>query len=114
MLLLSSAMWCGPCQQEAPDIQRIYQRYKDQGFIVITLLGEDMSGRTPAQSDLADWANSFGLTHPVVADANWNVTSRYLRSASFSIPTMTLLGAGPEVILRDTWVSESQIVNNLP
>jgi peroxiredoxin len=114
VLLLSSAMWCGPCQQEAPDMQALYQEYEDRGFIVITLLGEDMSGRTPDQGDLQDWADMAGITHPVVADANWNVTARYLRSSSFSIPTMSLLGEGAEVLERDTWVSETTVRNNLP
>lgn len=114
VLLLSSAMWCGPCQDEAPDMQRTYQQYEDQGFLVITLLGEDLSGRAPNQADLQDWANSFGLTHPVLSDGGWNVTGRFLRSQSFSIPTMTLIGEGSEVLLRDTWVSDTQIRNNLP
>lgn len=114
VLLLSSAMWCGPCQQEAPDMQQLYREYEDRGFIVITLLGEDLSGRAPGQSDLQGWADAFGLTHPVVADANWGVTARFLRSSSFSIPTMSLLGAGAEVLARDTWVSETEIRNHLP
>ncbi|MCA9489153.1 MAG: TlpA family protein disulfide reductase [Myxococcales bacterium] len=114
VLLLSSAMWCGPCQDEARDMAELYREYEDQGFLVITLLGENEFGGVPSQRNLAQWADAFGIDHPVVADRNWQVTSRYLRSASFSIPTMHLIGVGAEVLARDTWVGEAQIRNNLP
>ncbi|MCB9687632.1 MAG: TlpA family protein disulfide reductase [Alphaproteobacteria bacterium] len=114
VLLLSSAMWCGPCQDEASDMADLYREYEDQGFLVITLLGENEFGGVPTQRNLQQWADAFGIDHPVVADRNWQVTSRYLRSASFSIPTMHLIGVGAEVLARDTWVGEAQIRNNLP
>ena len=33
------ATWCGPCQEELPDLIALHQKYKDKGF---TVLGVDM------------------------------------------------------------------------
>ncbi|GBC83670.1 Thiol-disulfide oxidoreductase ResA [bacterium HR11] len=29
------ASWCGPCKEEMPDLQRLYDRWKDRGLVVI-------------------------------------------------------------------------------
>ncbi|MCS7312212.1 MAG: TlpA family protein disulfide reductase [Acidobacteria bacterium] len=29
------ASWCGPCKEEMPDLQRLYDRWKEQGLVVI-------------------------------------------------------------------------------
>ena len=99
---------------EAPDLEDLYQTYVDQGFIVITLLSEDMSGATTDQADLEEWANQFGLTHPVVSDANYEVTTRFVDGGTIGLPSMTLLQAGAEVRYRDTWVGDSEVQANLP
>ncbi len=114
VLLVSSAMWCGPCQQEASGLADLYDYYDSQGLMVITLLGENEYGSTPSQSDLQNWAYSFGIAHPVVADSNWLITSRFVSSSSIALPTMHLVGEGSEVLIRDSWISESQIVSALP
>lgn len=81
---------------------------------MITLLGENISGRTPSVEDLADWADTFGLHHPVVADPNWQVTARFVDGYSIALPSMQQLAAGMEILRRDTQVSESQIRGALP
>lgn len=27
--------WCGPCVKEMPDLEKLYQNYKDQGFVIL-------------------------------------------------------------------------------
>ncbi len=49
---------------EAGGLQDLYETYKDQGFMMITAL----DGSEPA--DLLDWADEYGLTHPVVGDGS--------------------------------------------
>jgi peroxiredoxin len=37
------ATWCGPCMEEMPAMERLWQRYKDQGLVVVAL-SMDSSG----------------------------------------------------------------------
>ena len=27
--------WCGPCTEEMPDLEELYEKYKDQGFVIL-------------------------------------------------------------------------------
>lgn len=47
---------------EAGGLQLLWEQYRDDGFMMITAL----DGSEPA--DLLDWAEEYGLTHPVVGD----------------------------------------------
>jgi peroxiredoxin len=66
-----SADWCGPCRNEAPFLQVIYNEYKDRGFQVITLL---ISGST------AEWAQTYNLTFPVLDDSSKSIYYQYVEN----------------------------------
>ncbi len=36
------ATWCGPCRREMPDLERLYQSRKDQGFVIFGISTEDV------------------------------------------------------------------------
>ena len=63
-----------------------------------------------------DWADSFGITHPVVKDPGFNVTLRYIQTTggSFGIPSMTLLQDGAEIVITDGYVDEGTVQSYLP
>ena len=105
VLLVSSATWCGPCNAEAPEVGGWYESYADDGLMVITLLTENMGGSAPSTDDLLDWQDSHGLTHPVVADVDWEITGAFVGSASIGVPTMHLLSPGGIVEMADDHVS---------
>ncbi|MEZ5043544.1 MAG: TlpA disulfide reductase family protein [Saprospiraceae bacterium] len=47
------ASWCGPCRRENPNVVKVYEKYKDQGFTVfsVSLDGVDSRSRNSVQSD---------------------------------------------------------------
>lgn len=65
------ATWCGPCREEMPHLEALYQRYSDLGF---TLLGvnveEDSSG---ADEFLSETPVSF----PILFDPGNQVSELY-------------------------------------
>lgn len=51
------ASWCGPCRRENPNVVKVYEKYKDQGFTIfsVSLDGPDArktAGMTPAQIEV--------------------------------------------------------------
>ena len=77
-------------------------------------MAENLSGATPSQSELLDWANSFGLSHPVVADPGFGFTTGFIDGSSIGLPSMHIIAAGGEVVERDIWASESDVQRYLP
>ena len=35
------ATWCPPCRKEMPDLNALYQRFKDQGFVILAISDEE-------------------------------------------------------------------------
>ena len=102
---------------EAASLEALYQEYKDDGFVVISLLAENNSGSTPSQSDLEDWADNYGSNHPLVADDGWSTTYAYASGSSIYLPTTHLIGPGAEVIAVDStmqgWSYENAVAQLL-
>lgn len=52
--------WCGPCVGEIPDLEKLYEHYKDQGFYIIgvySTIGQD--------EEVKDIISTNGLTYPI-------------------------------------------------
>ncbi len=65
------ATWCGPCRQEMPLLEQIYQRYSGLGF---TLLGVNVEEHSAdADRFLAETPVSF----PILFDPNNEVSKQY-------------------------------------
>ena len=65
------ATWCGPCRQEMPQLNRLYEKYKSSGFV---LLGVNVDEDT---SKAADVAAKLGVTFPVLLDTDKAVSKLY-------------------------------------
>jgi peroxiredoxin len=63
-----STMWCSPCQQLADEGEETYTDYRDQGFMYVTVLPEDIEGQPTELDDLTTWTGYYGLTSVVAAD----------------------------------------------
>ena len=77
-------------------------------------MGQNSSRATPSTADLDSWADNYGLSHPVVADPNFGVAARFIDGTSIALPSMTLIRAGGEIVVRGGYVTESQVAANLP
>jgi peroxiredoxin len=53
------ATWCAPCRKEMPELDRLYQKRKDQGFMVFGLSTEDVD----VQRTVAD---RLSVTYPLL------------------------------------------------
>jgi len=54
------ASWCGPCKEEAPILEQIWQDHRKSGLVVVGLDARDF------RRDARGFANRFGLTFPLV------------------------------------------------
>ncbi len=43
------ASWCGPCRRENPNVVKVYEEYKDQGFTVFSVSLDGLDNRTKAR-----------------------------------------------------------------
>lgn len=50
--------WCGPCVQEMPALEKLYQEYKDKGFLLV--------GAYTTDSGAADIVEKLGISYPIV------------------------------------------------
>jgi len=66
------ATWCKPCEEEMPGMERLYQRYKDQGLVVVAI-SEDAEGAPAVNRFL----KKYSLTFPVGLDPKMSVADLY-------------------------------------
>lgn len=65
------ATWCGPCRQEMPLLEKINQKYKDLGFVLLGInVEEDTSGMSKYLKDVL-------VTFPILNDGKNAVAKLY-------------------------------------
>lgn len=77
------ATWCMPCAAELPHLQRLYETYRDQGFVVLAI---SMDG-PESVAGVVPHARRHGLTFPVLVDEETRVVAMYnpKRTAPFTV-----------------------------
>lgn len=65
------ASWCVPCRDEAPALEAVWQKYKDQGLVVI---GVDYVDTEP---EAKAFMQEFGITYPTGPDVGTVISSKY-------------------------------------
>jgi len=71
------ATWCPPCRAEMPAIEKVYNDYKDEGFIVLAV---NMTYQDTF-ANIAPFIDEYGLTFPILLDETSQVGTAYqLRS----------------------------------
>lgn len=65
------ATWCAPCRDEMPALEARYEKYKDQGLVVLAIDFDE-----PAD-DVRAFADQLGLTFPVLLDPGATIQQLY-------------------------------------
>lgn len=65
------ASWCIPCREEAAVLQKTYERYRDQGLVV---LGVDVND---FKADARRFMKRYGVTYPVVYDGKGSTVGKW-------------------------------------
>jgi len=64
------ATWCPPCRKEMPDLQALYDKFKDQGFVVLAISDEETAKVAPFIADRK-------ISYPVMLDPGRKVNELY-------------------------------------
>lgn len=86
------ASWCPPCRAEMPALNAVYEKYRDQGLVVLGLNTTYQDDEAGARTAIRDW----GLTFPIVFDRA-GATSRQYRVQA--MPTTFFIGR--DGVIRD-------------
>jgi peroxiredoxin len=65
------ATWCPPCQKEMPDLEALYNRYKDQGFVILALSQDDETDK------VAPFIAERKITYPVFLDPGQKIGNEF-------------------------------------
>ena len=65
------ATWCGPCRQEMPHLDRLYDKYKSSGFVLMGINVDDDTRNAVAV------AAKLGVRFPVLLDTDKQVSRLY-------------------------------------
>ena len=66
------ATWCPPCKEEMPSMERLYQRFKDKGLVVLAV-SVDAEG-TPV---VIPFVKAHKLTFPIGLDPKMALAEKY-------------------------------------
>ena len=102
------ATWCAPCMGEMPHLERLYQQYKGQGLVVMSI---SMDG-PESVANVAPTVRRLGLTYPILLDEETRVVGSYnpKKDAPFNViigkdgvivKTKVGYSAGDEVALEN-------------
>ena len=91
------ASWCGPCMREIPELEKVYQKYKnnkDLVFLSITSPNDaefkNQSPQDKSKDVILKKAKELGATYPVLFDVNDRFIINY---AIRSFPTHILINS---------------------
>ncbi|HDR6217809.1 MULTISPECIES: redoxin domain-containing protein [Bacillus] len=69
------ATWCGPCQQEMPDMEAFYKEHKEN--VEILAINYTPSEKGGGEEKVSNFIEEKGITFPVLLDKNIDVTTAY-------------------------------------
>lgn len=65
------ATWCSPCRKEIPELVAAYDRFRDEGLVIIGVNLQESEGI------IRRYADDFGMEFPIVIDRRGKVADQY-------------------------------------
>ena len=91
------ASWCGPCMRESPELEKVYQKYKNnKDFVFLSITSpndaefKNQSPQDKSKDVILKKAKELGATYPVLFDVNDRFIINY---AIRSFPTHILINS---------------------
>ncbi len=94
------ASWCPHCQEHAPHMVKIYNQFKAQGFVILSLAHPN-----DKVADVKKFIKDYGLNYPVGFFSN-EVLAYYADNRNHSIPQVVLFGKNGKMLKR--WIGWSE------
>jgi thiol-disulfide isomerase/thioredoxin len=95
------ASWCGPCLKSIPELNHIYETYKDQG---VEIIGINCDGPRSI-SKVAPMVRSMKIQYPVLIDLNSDVKNE-LNLMAF--PTLIIVDPDGKIL----WIHEGFVTGD--
>jgi peroxiredoxin len=89
------ATWCTPCLRAMPSYQKLYAKYRNQGFTVLAV-SQDVP---KAQKTIGEFFEKRKLEFPALLDGDGKVAGKY---GVMSLPTSFLVAPDGRVVSRHT------------
>lgn len=64
------ATWCPPCRKEMPDLETLYERFKDKGFVILAISDEE-------QNKVQPFIKERSIQYPVLLDSGRKVNDLF-------------------------------------
>jgi peroxiredoxin len=64
------ATWCPPCRKEMPDLNLIYDHYKSQGLVILSITDEEMF-------KVGSFLQQTGYTYPILFDPGRKTATKF-------------------------------------
>jgi len=65
------ATWCAPCREEMPSMQKLYKKFADRKFVMLTVSIDEN------RADIPPFVEELGLTFPIALDTQSRVAQLY-------------------------------------
>lgn len=79
------ATWCPPCRAEMPDMQKFYDKYKNENTTVIAI---NMTTSEKSVDRIPEFLDEFGITFPVLLDKQNSIGEIY---QVYALPTSYII-----------------------
>jgi peroxiredoxin len=95
VLLNIWATYCGPCQEELPSLERLYQEYGGKGLKLVAVSVDDYV----SEDSIRKFAKNFGVTFEVLHDSSGAIERQYQATG---YPETFVIGR--EGTIRKKWI----------